>query len=89
MSDDKDWAARHYTQSVEMVARKLRDMADEVEREGVVRPENEWTGPPFGWAASKVVHAVAWGTANLNLDLVVTNAAQADCQLMSTQGDTE
>lgn len=61
------------------IAADLRSLADRVEREGEARPR---FGAPENFdhvtGAAGVVHAVTWGVANLNLDILLADAADAD-----------
>ena len=59
------------------VAKALRDMADEVDRE-VDAPPNKVNAPAHAWKAHRVVHIVTWGVANLNLNALVLDAAETD-----------
>lgn len=53
------------------IAKKLRDMAEEVERAG--RSRGDGTPYPPGVIAGRVTHIIAWGVANLNVESPVTN----------------
>jgi hypothetical protein len=68
---------KHYLARVDDVVVRLREMADDVERQGH-RTTNHVGVPGFGWSAHSVVHAVMWGMANLSLDSLVVAAADAD-----------
>ena len=65
---------RIYRESVAHVAQRLRDLAAEVERDGL-RISEATEGHTL--AAGRVVHSVTWGLANLNLDGLIRRAADA------------
>lgn len=77
MSAYRDFTELRYHDHVDRVARRLHELADEVQREGD-RTDPKIDVPGFGWAASQVIHAVSWGLANLNRDALVLAAAEAD-----------
>jgi hypothetical protein len=77
----EEWAANYYSRQVDRVAAGLRDLADKVEQEGRARPGS--TGrrdgrPEYVAAATRVVHALSWGFANLPVETLLTNANDAD-----------
>ncbi len=68
-----------YAQTTAGIAKRLRDIADEVERESAVREgtfDNDGK-PDFMWSAQQIVHTVMWGVANLSLDGLVSAARDA------------
>ena len=68
-----------YADAVSRVAQQLRNIADEVEREGKVRPgtfDNDGQDD-FNWSAQQVTHTLMWGMANLNLDGLLSAANDA------------
>lgn len=77
----------HYAERVEdkifRIANNLRRLADEVEREAARL--NQFAAkdiPAGGETASNVVYAVAWGMANLNLNLLIQAAADYDREVL-------
>lgn len=76
------WAevqSRHYGVKVAVIAADLRSLADRIEREGKPRPSSVYTaGTEHQTAAGAIVHAVMWGLANINLDGLIREAADAD-----------
>lgn len=83
MSDTPDYDSyefhrARYERDVAHIARKLRDMADEVERRGrKLGPAGEGERPHSDIAAH-LTHTIGWGFANLHLDDLVRDAAKAD-----------
>lgn len=83
-SDDRSYSAvtsRFYAKQVADVVRRLRGLADEVEREGRARPGvmgRQDGRPEYVHSAQQIVHAVTWGLANLNLDGVISAGNEAD-----------
>lgn len=80
MSGYSDAMARNYHDSVDRVVARLRDMADTIDRQGhdVADSPGPSGCPPFSNAAQRIMHEIAWGTANAGLDHVVSVAATAD-----------
>lgn len=77
-------AGEFYLRQVDNVAKGLREMADDLERQGKdVKPS--WGGydklPSYGNAAHRVVHTLHWGVANLHFDSLIQAAADADYAL--------
>lgn len=72
-----EFLTKRYHQNVDVMVRRLRDVADQMERDGH-RTENHVGSPPYSWAAHSVVHAVTWGVANLGLDNLTLLAAEID-----------
>jgi hypothetical protein len=68
---------RYETQLADIVT-NLRRLADEVEREGRLRPVSVAEGREAGWSAASVVHSIQWGVANLPLGGLVNAAADID-----------
>jgi hypothetical protein len=67
-----------YDEKVARIVKSLHDIADRVEREGRAHPNVTRSGDPrpdYLNAASGVIHEVTWGLANLNLDGLVSMAA--------------
>jgi hypothetical protein len=64
-------AAQRYRERLEKVSTALTDLAAQVLREGEPRDGD------YLWAAQKVIHDVAWGVANLNLDILIASASDA------------
>lgn len=82
MTDGDDWAADLYAKRLAEVARRLRNLADTVEREGAARQGDIRVGgayPHPDWirAAERAIHEVSWGVANLNLSELVNAATEA------------
>jgi hypothetical protein len=64
---------------IEKVAARLRDLADEVERESRTFDRIGQRGrPSYAMVARNVQHAVLWGLANLSLDGLTDAAYDAD-----------
>lgn len=64
------------------IANALRDLAERVEREGKVRPTDyDGNESPHVYRAANVVHELAWGFANLNADVLLNAALDADAAL--------
>lgn len=79
---DDRWAqaaADQYQRRIEAIAARLHDIAAEVQREGVARVGhvNADGKPDYLWSAQQVLHTVTWGVANLNLDGLLSTAADA------------
>lgn len=73
--DPNPAAEERYTRNVRTVVDKLRRLADQVEREGLSTGlEDALSARRSGENAGNVVHAIAWGVANLNVDLVIAAA---------------
>lgn len=72
--------AANFPRVVKRVADALRRLADEVEREGELWEPTDFDRAPLRHvkAASRVLHTVTWGVANLNVEAVVEAAAEAD-----------
>ncbi len=63
-----------YAKTTADVVRRLRDIADEVERESAVR-EGTFDNDgrlDFMWSAQQITHTIMWGVANLNLDGLIS-----------------
>lgn len=61
------------------ITRRLRDMADEVERAQSRLNRVPAPGvPTYATVVSNVQHSVLWGLANLSIDGLTTLAAEAD-----------
>jgi hypothetical protein len=77
-----DKQAEQVQRQAARVVKQLRDLADRVEQEVVQQVKSakagssEWSS--YGWVASRVVHEVQWGVANLPLSQLVSDAAAAD-----------
>lgn len=80
-SDDRyaSWQAQHYDESLAKLASHIRDLADEVEREGRARTTSvdDDGKPDYLWAARQVIHSLHWGVANLRMDGLLSAAADA------------
>lgn len=75
----ENYHSRFFVKQLEGIAARLRDVADQVEREATLRETPYIDGTPkHAIAAEQVIHAVTWGVANLNLSGLVHDAAQAD-----------
>lgn len=83
------WAERmqrQYAEGLANVANDLREMADRVERDGMPRRRSDGSlaaigypeGSEFSAAAHRVLHAITWGVANLNLEHLLRRAVEAD-----------
>lgn len=78
MTEHSDYLSSHFSSLAEKAAKKLRDMADEVEREAAVK-EDVFTGKLSHMrSAQNIVHVVTWGVANLHLDTIMSVACEAD-----------
>lgn len=76
-------AAERYNTRRALVAANLRRLADEFERETEVSEfDRAFRNPAeiglYGNAASRGVHAISWGFANLHLDTLIESASVAD-----------
>ncbi len=69
---------RRYQQKLDSIVHDLRSMADAIEREKVWDKPGISGVPRFANHATQVQHEVLWGLANLGLDNLTTNAAEAD-----------
>jgi hypothetical protein len=77
-----DKQAEEVQRQAARVVKQLRALADRVEQEvdqeiarvGTIKPDRS----SFGWMASRVVHEIQWGVANLPLGQLITDAAAAD-----------
>lgn len=79
MTDLGEYSAARYEQGVVDIAQRLRNLATEVEQAGKVHANDRFDGlPRFAHSATKVLHTLAWGFANLNADSVVERAGIAD-----------
>lgn len=67
----RNFARSNQDRYVANIAKKLRDMAEQVDRAG--RPQRDGTPYPPGVVAGRVTHIIAWGVANLNVESLVTN----------------
>jgi hypothetical protein len=67
-----------YHEKIAEMARRLRTLADDIERKGNAREFKSVLTPRHVNAATNVVHALAWGMANLNADGLVQAAGDAD-----------
>lgn len=74
-----------YRHEVIRVARHLRSLADEIQRDGLrVQPRvtSSYDAlPSYGDAAHRIIHNLHWGIANANLDGLIRAAADADYAL--------
>lgn len=70
-------AHNRFERNTAAIVARLRDIADQAERDAVVRPVTHGA-PPHSWAAQQVQHSVLWGVANLSLDGLTNAAAEAD-----------
>ncbi len=61
MSGHLEWAERRYKDEVAIVSAKLRQMADEIDRD--VAGDSS--------TAERVAHTIIWGVANSHLDAVI------------------
>lgn len=90
MTKDETWpeaAHRMYLEQVDAVTKRLRDLADEVERKGKDL-RNTFTNDcgAHTYAAGQVVHAIAWGLANTHVDSLVKYAGSADAAVTTDDG---
>ncbi len=70
---------KRFNDQVARISYRLREMADEVERETrVTLPSTVYRGTEYGAAAHSIVHAIMWGMANLNLDSIVLLGSEVD-----------
>lgn len=74
---------QRFQSKVTAIAAALRETADDVERLGQLNPRNKEIGFPLRdglhqMAARRILHRVIWDMANLNLDCLVSTAAEAD-----------
>jgi hypothetical protein len=70
-------AVERYDERLADIVRRLRRLADDVEREG--SPRESFVGWRKGrrdyvYASQRVIHEVAWGIANMHMDLLVDAA---------------
>lgn len=72
-----DYYAEALPEMAAAIARNLREMAEKVEREATQGP-NLVGEPEWQWRASRIVHTIIWGVANLNLDSFAADAAKHD-----------
>jgi hypothetical protein len=72
-----DRMSEDYTGVVAKLAAKLRQMADEVERRSI-RTNLHDMKPDHAYHAGDTVHTLSWGFANLNLERLISAAAEAD-----------
>jgi hypothetical protein len=72
---NQDIAVQMYNRRVTHTISRLRELADEVERAARVRNPGDGGS---GWvsASADVVHALAWGFANLNANGIVSAAEE-------------
>lgn len=78
MTEHADYLSNHFSSLAQKAAKKLRDMADEVEREATVK-EDVFTGKLSHMrSAQNIVHRVTWGFPNLHLDTLIQVASEAD-----------
>jgi predicted kinase len=71
--------ARFLREGVATRVRRLRDLADRIEREAernIARAEDG--RGTYGCATSNIVHELMWGLANLNVDSLLSTATDAD-----------
>jgi hypothetical protein len=75
----EDIARRVIVRRIERTAQKLRQMAEEVEREVRRLPTNDADRRnSHAQAVANVQHTVLWGLANMNLSELVADAYEAD-----------
>lgn len=74
-----DAQAARYDEKLAQTARGLRELADEIEREGKARPAsiNNDGKADYLWAAEQVIHSLHWGLVNLNVETLLSAAADA------------
>lgn len=83
MTDDSEahYTTEAYLEAVRHTANRFRDLADELERDGLnvdkLATFNH-SGDPHTAAAKRAIHAAVWGIANANLDRLVGAAGAAD-----------
>lgn len=81
MTEEHVTTAMHaqYVESVNRVAARLRQTADEIERRGTnVRPNLRDMQPDYASAVGDVMHALTTGLGNLHPDSLIRIAAEAD-----------
>jgi hypothetical protein len=66
-----------YRRHLAVIVSDLRDLADEVERTGAPR-DDFVQAPRYSWCAHNAQHAILWRLANLHLDRLTLDAAEAD-----------
>ncbi len=92
-----DSMAASYDRRLATIVQRLRDLADEVERDGKPRPnitrrDGAVVTDDYIGAAANAIHAVTWGVANLNLDGLVATASDVHYAReleRELEGDTE
>lgn len=68
-----------YEEKRQRLVDKIRELADEVERESRLYDEPGGNGTPrFASSAERALHTLSWGIANLNAAQLVGVAARAD-----------
>jgi len=76
---NEQYGAKFMREGVARRVRRLRDLADRIERDGengIVRAEaGKGT---YGTVASNLLHEVTWGVANLNIETLLATATDAD-----------
>ena len=78
-ADYDDYRINFYNRQVERLVQALRDLADQVEREGEPRQKPGVTGTPRHLAAAEAVnHALTWGIANAGAYRLIEAAYHAD-----------
>lgn len=85
-SDEAKEARTRYLADVGYIARRLRGLADDVERLGQPKQDLKTMEHLCAPAAAEIVHALVWGFANLGLDGTVRDAAAADAAALEAQG---
>lgn len=79
MSERKDFRITFYERQVARLATHLRDLADDVERQGKPYSTPGVTGTPrFLGAAEAVNNSICWGIANAGAHRLFEAAYQAD-----------
>ena len=77
--DRRDFRLTYYDRQVARLVQAIRDLADQVEREGVPYEKAGITGTPrYLNAAEQVNHALTWGVANAGAYRLMDAAYHAD-----------
>lgn len=76
---NEQYGARFLREGVALRARRLREMADRIEREAELDIAAAEAGrSTYGRVAGNVIHEVAWGLGNLHLETLASTATDAD-----------
>lgn len=76
---DEQYSAKFLREQVDTVTKRLRALADQIDREAAYQTDDALTGSgQYARVPASLIHTIQWGIANINLTTLIQTAADAD-----------